>query len=211
MRVTGLKHQWGDQLFVQFEPDPEAPEHCQKRDLAIQTLLTYLKTVDGPDLWVGTSHSLLNFCARDTRDRDDCVPPLAFVNVVEVNNRDLAYYKIEYPLPREVCPWFETLPGKENPWNEACVGGFTLGVEAATSMLLTAIKSSDNNPSRHRSSWMWYECPKCDFHSPHFNVNCERCGFTFPPEKKTQSIGLYRKVQFSEGASTPTQSGVRSS
>lgn len=188
MRITGLSNQWGDRLFDQFVPNLKSDIRCQIRDEAIQKLLRYLATIDGPDLWVGTSHSLLNFCARDARYKFDDVPPLAYLEP------PLSGYRIAYPMPREFRAWPDTK-----------VAGHASGVEEAAELLLVAIASSDANPNRPSAQWDWFVCPKCDLHSARYQANCQRCGFQFPPERKAMAIGLYRKPRSPDGAIAPNK------
>lgn len=190
MRITGLSNQWGDRLLEQFVPNPNSDIRCQIRAEAIQKLLRYLTTIDGPDLWVGTSFSLPNFCARDTRDRFDRVPPLAYLESA------LSQFRIEYPIPREFRAYPDTM-----------VTGYATGVEKAAELLLVAIASSDANPNRPSAQWDWFVCPKCDFHSARYQAICQRCGFQFPPERKAMAIGLYRKPRSPEGAIAPSKAG----
>lgn len=186
MRITGLSNQWGDRLFDQFVPDPNSDIRSQVRDEAIQKLLRHLTVIDGPDLWVGTSHSQLNFCARDARDRSELVPVLAYL----VSNA--TGYQISSPIPREF-----------RAWPDAMAVGFASTVEEAATLLLVAIESSDANLNRPSAKWDWFVCPKCDFHSVPYQANCQRCAFQFPPERKAMSIGLYRKPHSPEGAIAP--------
>lgn len=186
MRITGLNNQWGDRLFDRFAPDPNSDIVCQVRDEAIQKLLRYLTTIDGPDLWVGTSHSQLNVCARDARDPSELVPALAYLE------SNASGYQISYPIPRELRAWPDTM-----------AVGFASAVEEAATLLLVAIESSDANPERPSAQWDWFVCPKCDFHTVPYQANCHRCRFQFPPERKAMSIGLYRKPHSPEGAIAP--------
>lgn len=190
MRITGLSNQWGNRLFDHFAPDRNSDIRCQLRDEAIQKLLGYLITIDGPELWVGTSHSQLNFCARDTPDPFERVPSLAYLDST------LSAYRIAYPIPRE----FQACP-------DTMVTGYATGVEKAAELLLVAIASSDANPNRPSAQWDWFVCPKCDFHSARYQANCQRCGFQFPPERKAMAIGLYRKPRSPEGAIAPNKAG----
>lgn len=188
MKITGLTRQWGDRLFSSFDPDPDSDIRFQLRDRSIQHLLIFLSTIEGPDLWVGTSHSLLNFCARDTTHEWDDVPSLAYVEAYASG------YSIRYPVPREI-----------RPCEDAMMALHAVDVRQAASMLLMAIESSDHNPVRIRSNWMWYVCPECDFHSPNYAANCERCGYAFPSELKSQAIGIYRAVRVSKGTAVPSK------
>lgn len=186
MRITGLKHQWGDRLLDQFVHDDAVDDRIRKRDEFTLKLLQYLGTIDGPDLWVGTSHSQLNFCARDTTHESDRIPSLAFLDSYGT------HVKIAYVTPREFQAWPETQ-----------VTGYARSIEDAARLLLVAIASSDSNPARPSAQWNWFVCPACDFHSSQYAIHCQRCHYKFPPEPKAVAIGLYRKPRLPEGAVVP--------
>ena len=188
MRITGLSNQWGERLLeglIHDEAGDRRFEICKERTL---TLLQHLTTIDGPDLWVGTSHSLLNFCARDTNDPFDRIPPLAYLESLP------SHYRISYDIPRE----FRALP-------DSVVVAYAQSVEDASKTLLVAIASSDANPNRYSAEWNWFVCPKCDFHSLQYAARCRRCSFEFPPENKVVAIGLYRRPRLPDGAIAPNK------
>ena len=188
MRITGLSNQWGERLldrFVRTEGVDRRSQLCNERVLS---LLQHLTKVDGPDLWVGTSHSQLNFCARDASHPSDRIPSLASLEPLQSG------YRIVYDIPRE----FRALP-------DSVVVAYAHSVEDAGAMLLIAIASSDANPRRYSADWHWFVCPHCDFHSVHYTVNCRRCHFEFPTEKKAVAIGLYRKPRLPDGAIAPNK------
>lgn len=216
MKITGLTHHWGDRLWEQFEPGPQQSERCQRQNRGILKLLRYLETLDGPDFWIGdTTFGILDFCARDSQDEWDRVPVLASV---ETFGSEPFAYRVEYPLPFELLPWmskghrnqrepqdfcdsYETTVDQQLDW---WVRGVATGVEQGAYYLLSAIANSNANPSRFRSSWMWYICPNCDFHSPHYQPECEGCKYAFPPQKQMEAVGMYRKANVPTGSVTPS-------
>ena len=186
MKITGLSNQWGERLW-DISPRPgKSPGFFQYCNQYIRQLLQHLTTIEGPDLWVGTSHSQLNFCARDTTFNFDSVPSLAYLDSI------YGSFRIQYHEPRE----FRT-------WKDAMVVGQAQSVEDAAAMLLMAIASSDANPSRPSAQWKWYVCPQCDYHALEYSRKCLRCRYAFPSELKAQLIGMYRTPLSPEGAIAP--------
>ena len=155
MKITGIKHQWGDQLLKRWGPDPDSYNVYREYDFPNYQLLTYLETIEGPDLWVGTSHSMMNFNARDAEDPSDHVPSLAWIHA----SRDPGWYLLEYPMPQEFCPWFNLKQGQQDH-SEATVTTYTYGVESTAEMLLAAIAAAETNPGRTRADWLWYICSR---------------------------------------------------
>jgi len=209
MQLTGLSNQWKDRLVQVFEPDPSGSERCQERYRGIQRLFQHLATIDGPDLWVGSSLSSLGFCARDIDVRTqvmdekgrllsrETIPALA-----HVDTSPLGDYAISYPLPIE----YSLGSGH---WDTTHTRGYARNVDQAGRMLLEAIACSGANPDRPSSKVPWYVCPKCDFHTPHYCAECLRCGFLFPSEHKCQVRGLYRFPKTPAGAAYLMKSGQR--
>ena len=85
MQISGLSNQWQtrDGLLDSFVRDLSAHsdaimhEHCG----AIQTLILHLETLDGPDVWIGTSHRQLNFLLCDARES---MPPFLTVESFDI-------------------------------------------------------------------------------------------------------------------------------
>lgn len=84
MRISGLSNQWKtrDGLFyaVAEDPDPAADRLCNERYRVTRELLLHLEQLEGPDIWIGTSHRMLNFNLRDTTHQFDHIP--SFLTVV---------------------------------------------------------------------------------------------------------------------------------
>ena len=230
MKLLSMTFEQEETQFVSSFPSRASePEYYDALDLAVQQFLTFLETVEGPSLWYSRTESLFSFYARDSQHENDLVPPLVFVKISGFNsyhfNSSPVFYRIEYPLPREARPWVpasaeiveegaQTVPrdviprvkrrhGNNNLWASAWVTLTASGEEMAATQLLNAIAASDTNPSRTRAHWMWYLCPVCDLHSPHYMVHCERCRFSFPPENEMKSKGLYLTVSAPEGIIAP--------
>ena len=228
MKLSRLSYHTGDALFTSPFPSREkVPEYYERRDQEIEKLLACLADVEGPDLWYGLSNGILNFCARDIRDAQDQVPALAFIRVKEweENVNGAVWYSVEYPLPREMRPWFPLsaemalsqgnrvpekvyprvtgLNGAENLWSSAWCSLPTKGLKQTANCLLNAIAVSDANPARDRADWLWYICPQCDLHVPRYQAVCERCGQTHESEVEMQRSDFYRKVQLPTGAVAP--------
>lgn len=189
MRLCGLSNQ-SKSLAGLLARFPETHE-LDREEFLLPTngrLLRYLLTVDGPDLWVGSSLSLLNFNARDTTCDFEFIPPLVFAETAG------AYYRIQFPVPREL-----------NMPENSMISYYEQKVEDAARRLLQAIELSDCNPSRITASWYWYVCPKCRYHHPNYHSRCVRCRTVFPSELKCQSIGIYRCPEIPTGAVAPNQ------
>ena len=82
MNVSGLSNQWKtrDGLFDSFVAHLSAHSApiLHERTAAVWRLLESLESIDGPGVWVGTSHNLMHFVTRDTTHEFDRVP--TFVN-----------------------------------------------------------------------------------------------------------------------------------
>lgn len=181
MKLANIKHQWEGSVYDRFQiPGRKAEQDPMYR------LLKYLETLDGPDIWVGSSHSYFNFCARDAENSNQWVPALAFAYAT----RDPDWYCIEYPIPYEFMPQFQPDYPAEDLGIMTSV--YVHGVEMAGQALLSAFAASGNNPARTRASWLWYVCPRCDFHQARYADRCERCQRSFPPEVKMQVTGAQR-------------------
>lgn len=85
MKISGLANQWmtRDGLFASFDSEPYTDRNGRLdiRDQMVLKLLAHLESLDGNDIYVGTSHSLLNFNTRDVVRPSDRVPPFAFMHV----------------------------------------------------------------------------------------------------------------------------------
>ena len=70
MNVSGLSNQWKtrDGLFDSFVAHLSAHSSpiLHERTAAAWRLLESLESLDGSDVWVGTSHNQMNFLSRDT-------------------------------------------------------------------------------------------------------------------------------------------------
>ena len=90
MKVSGLTNQWKTRegLFDSFvmglsaHSDPILHERCG----AVHRLLESLESIDGPDLWVGTSHSLMHFVLRDTSHQFDHIPTFVHAYTYDVSD-----------------------------------------------------------------------------------------------------------------------------
>ena len=182
MKLSGLARQWQtrDQLFAAFADHEET-----------LSLLQCLENMDGPDLWVGSSHRFLRFLAQDSGLWPDEIPPLAYACALGDG------YRIEYPCPREV--WL---------WPDSNITVEVVGVEKAAGRLLTAIRHSGNNPNRPGAACRWYVCPWCDFYAPMYSAACWRCGELFPAESECGQLGILRSPPVPLGAVVPTRSGT---
>ncbi|TWT50658.1 hypothetical protein Pla22_34010 [Rubripirellula amarantea] len=85
MKISGLANQWKtrDGLFANFDTEPyvNADGRLDIRGPMIKDLLTTLESRNGRDVYVGTSHSLLNFNTRDVSCDSDRVPSFARVYI----------------------------------------------------------------------------------------------------------------------------------
>ena len=90
MNVRGLSNQWKtrDGLFDSFachlsaHSSPILHERCG----AVHRLLESLESIDGPDLWVGTSHSLMHFVLRDTTHQFDDAPTFVHAETYDITD-----------------------------------------------------------------------------------------------------------------------------
>ena len=82
MKVSGLSNQWKtrDGLFDSFVAHLSAHSSAilHERTAAVWRLLESLESIEGPVVWVGTSHNLMHFVLRDTTHEFDHIP--TFVN-----------------------------------------------------------------------------------------------------------------------------------
>lgn len=194
MRLSGLSNQHKT-LKGLLEWFPENHErNCEQFTVpTMGRLLRYLLLVDGPDLWVGSSMSLLNFNARDTMHQSDDVPSLAYADAAG------AYYRIRYPVPREL-----------NMPEDAMISFWEERIDKAAARLLQAFELSDCNPNRITANWFWYVCPKCNYHHPHYHPNCVRCHHLFPEQRACHLNGVYRRLEIPSGAIAPNHPKDRS-
>ncbi|MCA9014940.1 MAG: hypothetical protein KDA77_06360 [Planctomycetaceae bacterium] len=218
MKITGVTYHMGDRIWSELKSDPTDSLPLKNRKNGMLKFLQYLKTIDGPELWIRNySWGILDLCAHDSQDEWDRVPVLASV---ETFGPEPYAYRIKYPLPIEVLPWMskghlnqqepQDFSNSYDPvfyeqldwWGCATASG----VEEGAYYLLSAIENSNANPNRIRSDWMWYVCPNCDFHSPRYKPHCEGCKYAFPPQKQMEAIGMYRKVRVPTGSVAPTES-----
>ncbi|MEQ8852526.1 hypothetical protein [Gimesia sp.] len=211
MKISGLSIGWGDRLWDQLEPDLEALQEDQERSRGCLQFLRYLESIEGPDLWVGTSHSTLVFFLSDIQEDHIEVPYVACVDISA--GTPPALYMISYPLPREIRPWMKRDPTEIPDLEEIkkdCWKVYTHqeNKEDAAAALLGAIAVSGTNPIRPQSDWLWYICPNCDLHSPHYQSHCRRCKYVFPPQKKMELLGLFRKISLSEGTRSSTKTNT---
>lgn len=131
MRINGLSCQWQtrDRLL-------EFLEECSRGE-GMRRLLLYLESLEGPDLWAGTSHSTLNLNTRDVVRASDRVPP--FIYIASLNEADvqtLDRYRLEY---REVIGIRPT-----NKWLQREVDG----VATAATLILEALQYAES-PQRN--------------------------------------------------------------
>lgn len=91
-------------------------------------------------------------------------------------------YSISYWMPKSLAPW-----------DEARVHGTALTVEAATTMILTAIRRSGASSQILRDAVGFrYYCPSCGRSSFDYSPYCGHCRAEWPKEMKMQAVGLYR-------------------
>ncbi|MEM6689903.1 MAG: hypothetical protein AAF664_10775 [Planctomycetota bacterium] len=89
MKISGLSNQWKtrDGLFGSFidglcdRSDPILHQRC----LAIRRLLESLESIDGPDIWVGTSHQLMHFVLRDATHPFDQVSSFVHAHTYDIS------------------------------------------------------------------------------------------------------------------------------
>ncbi len=185
MEIQGLSNQWKtwERLFESYAVGDNADEFIRGKYGGMQRLLLHLRSIDGPPLWAGTSHSQLNFVARDVTSQFERIPSLVTIDASWCDNELQCSFKIGYPLPPEF-----------RAWDDAWTHGYANDLESATSMIFAAIAASGSNPDRLGANWHWYVCPKCDFHSPVYESQCQRCSAELPTERKMQLTGLYRRA-----------------
>lgn len=159
-------------------------------------LLAELHTLDGPDLHAWYHHfGILHFSAEE----HGCC--LAEVELLP------SCYRIAFPLPRELRrgvvsrSWYHGEESESADFDRAV--GIANDAAQAARIVLEAIAASGNNPNRIGAKWQWYICPKCDLHAPQYPRRCERCGYEFPSERKSQLIGLYRTAGEPQGCTAP--------
>ncbi len=135
MLIRGLSNQWGshEDLLASFHMNraDNRDSRSGQRARAMQQLLLHLGSIEGPDLWAGTSHSQLNLCSRDVVDDTDRIAP--FLTIEAVFSKDacsLLRYRLAY---RKVAG---NRPSAE--WVESNVDD----IEAATRIILEAIAYS---------------------------------------------------------------------
>ena len=98
MEISGLSNQWQsrERLFSDFARiDPgtkvsELPEWAIK----FSDLIHALEDMPGPDLFIGSSVSWMNFNNRDVRHPKDHVPSFAFLEIVDDNAGSGMTYRI---------------------------------------------------------------------------------------------------------------------
>lgn len=183
MRITGISFQHRNMLFDKF---PEESQYDCEGIVApsVGRLLRQLQKMDGPDLWICSSHQILHFHANDAQKYGEHTPSLAwaFVN---------GCYHIEYCIPRE----FRQI---EN----AVARMWETDVSSAARSLIRAIECSDANPDRHSAKWHWFVCPECDLHAPQYLERCARCHYQFPEEANCKAVGYWRKPILPERAAS---------
>lgn len=95
MKISGLSNQWKtrDGLFdgvmsnlitVTDEKWRKQYELLNERVRTIQRLFLRLEALDGPDVWIGSSHLNYNIYLRDTTHATDCVRPVVYVEAYEI-------------------------------------------------------------------------------------------------------------------------------
>ncbi len=86
MPIQGLTNQWAsyDGLLARFSaiPDDDASGTLVAKHRMIRELLAKLHEATDSIVYVGTSHSTLNFATRDAAFDTDRTEPFAFVDVV---------------------------------------------------------------------------------------------------------------------------------
>jgi hypothetical protein len=86
MPIQGLSNQWKTyegliHLFAEIRgEDTQCPAEQQNR--MIRHFLETLHAKPGPTIYVGTSHSLMNFSTRDVNSIHDRTQPFAYVSIV---------------------------------------------------------------------------------------------------------------------------------
>jgi hypothetical protein len=100
MPIQGLTNQWEtyDALFDRFAalPDDDVPGSLVGKYRMIRELLATLHGSTESIIYVGTSHSTMNFGTRDAVSYKDRTQPFAFVDVVVANKTSGEYtFRVE--------------------------------------------------------------------------------------------------------------------
>ncbi len=101
MKISGLSNQWKtrDELFEAFSIDAEGDPLCNERSRVIREFLLHLETLDGPELWIGTSHHYLNFCRRDVEHQFDYIPTFVSLEAYDIQREpSVCGYRIGFSL-----------------------------------------------------------------------------------------------------------------
>ncbi len=99
LKISGLSNQWQSRdgllrRFAQIDPDAETstlPEWAQK----FFSLIHELERMEGPDIFIGSSLSCMNFNNRDTTSQHDRVPSFAYLEILADKTSGTYYYRIE--------------------------------------------------------------------------------------------------------------------
>ena len=90
MNVSGLSNQWKtrDGLFDSFVAHLSAHSSpiLHERTAAAWRLLESLESLDGSDVWVGTSHNQMNFQPRDTTHEFDRMPTFVTAETFDISD-----------------------------------------------------------------------------------------------------------------------------
>ena len=97
MKVSGLSNQWQSRdglvlRFAQIDPETEFSNLPEWGKMFL-LLLEELESLDGPDLFIGTSLGEMNFNLRDTIRQSDRVPSFALVQIVDDKKSGKMYYQ----------------------------------------------------------------------------------------------------------------------
>jgi hypothetical protein len=95
MKISGLSNQWKtrDGLFdgvmsnlitVTDEKWRKQDELHNERVRTIQRLFLQLESLEGPDVWIGSSHDNYNINLRDTIRPQDWVRPVVYVEAYDI-------------------------------------------------------------------------------------------------------------------------------
>lgn len=89
MRISGLLSQWKtrDGLFAFIADKPTTYPIYNEELRVIRELFWYLETLEGPDLWIGSSHRLFNFNLRDCENPLDRIPSLVTVEAYKISEQ----------------------------------------------------------------------------------------------------------------------------
>lgn len=99
VKISGLSNQWKSRdglfrRFAQIDPDSELstlPEWTQK----FTSLIHALEGTEGPDIFIGSSLSCMNFNNRDAKSQNDNVPSFAYLEILDDKTTGKYYYRIE--------------------------------------------------------------------------------------------------------------------